>query len=144
MPRKAVIPFKAGNISVRTLEDLKKALKTQPITVLQAAKDGRLQRFLKGFGIHYEILFEEYSYPQEIVKALANLLGIHIDIDSLFLQQNQEDETLISSEEDLEKAVSDRVNRIRLGKGTFVLINCLFHFALFFRKGCILGGENHR
>ena len=75
--RKASIPFSLGSKSVRTLKDIQDILKNHPEDLILPAKDGRLKRFLQGFGKTYVDCLDSNNV-QESIKRLAELFGVDV------------------------------------------------------------------
>jgi len=98
MRRRVAVPFKAGNKLVKILNDLKEVLENHPEDLIPAVQDGRLQRFLKGFGHRFEGIFKEELSTQEILESLGKLLGIEVNIKHIKFQKQ-----LISSSEELKE-----------------------------------------
>ena len=78
MTRRVPISFIVGDKTIRRLKDLKEILQTNPAELIPAIEDGRLERFLRGYGPKFEQLFQQYSDPKELLQALANLLNIEL------------------------------------------------------------------
>ena len=78
MTRKVSIPFIVGDKTIKRLKDLKEVLQNNPAELVPAIEDGRLKRFLRGYGPKFEQLFQQYTDPKELLQALANLLNIEL------------------------------------------------------------------
>ena len=78
MTRRVPISFIVGDKTVKRLRDLKEVLQNNPAELLPAIEDGRLKRFLRGYGPKFEQLFQHYSDPKELLQALADLLNIEL------------------------------------------------------------------
>jgi len=113
MRRRVAVPFKAGNKLVKTLNDLKEVLENHPENLIPAVQDGRLQRFLKGFGRRFEEIFKEDLTHKEIIEKLGNFLGVEINLE-VFLEKRE----IITETNKLLEAINQK-SLIVLGKGTF-------------------------
>ena len=117
MARRAIIPFKISGKYIRTINDLKQALsqKENLEEILIAIKDGRLKRFLKGFGKQYDVLFEEGKTDNDILESLAEMLDVEIDTEKITDLQV----SLITNNEELLQAIKEKRKTIKLAKGHF-------------------------
>ena len=111
MKRRVAVPFKAGNKLVKTLNDLKEVLENHPEDLIPAVQDGRLQRFLKGFGRSFEEIFKEDLTPKEIIEKLGNFLGVEVHLEIL-----PEKREIITGNNEFLEAINQK-SLIVLGKG---------------------------
>jgi len=111
MTRRVPISFIVGDKTVKRLRDLKEVLQNNPAELLPAIEDGRLKRFLRGYGPKFEQLFQHYSDPKELLQALANLLNVE-------LGEFKEIPQYIKTPKELLKNLGKR-EELPLGKGIF-------------------------
>ncbi len=119
MARKFVAPFFAGEYQVASLDDLVEVLKKNPSSLAAPLEDGRLERFLRGYGKKYEECLNKNSL-EETVKNLAEILGLELDTS---IQLSYDTSQLIDSSEELLKAIKEGRERIELKTGVFELEN---------------------
>ncbi len=119
MARRIIAPFFAGEYHVLSLDDLIEVLKNNPSLLAVPFEDGRLERFLRGYGKRYEDCVVKDSM-EETVKNLAKILGLDLD-ESINLSYDTSH--LVCSSDELLKAIKEGREKIELKTGVFELEN---------------------
>ncbi len=117
MARRIIAPFFAGEYHVLSLDDLIEVLKNNPSLLAVPFEDGRLERFLRGYGKRYEDCIIKDSF-EETIKNLAKILGLDLDTS---IELSYDTSHLLSSSDELLKAIEEGRERIELKTGIFEL-----------------------
>ncbi len=113
--RRASIPFSLGSKNIRTLKDIQEILKSHPEDLILPAKDGRLKRFLQGFGKTYADCLDPDNI-QESIQKLAGIFGIEIkDVDFSLDSNIATDNSKV-----IELLEKGETGAIEISKGVFV------------------------
>ena len=115
--RSSAVPFTIKSTTIRTLKDLKRALKDNPEDLFTPIKDGRMARFLRGFSKDILDCIDENN-PKESLLRLAKALNVDID-DKAMMQMK--DVNLVDSESKIMEFIQSGKKEIVIARGIYSL-----------------------